>query len=140
MNTVTDNKQCVMRYFDIICGRRTDLPIEDCFTIDARWHVPFSNPMIKPNPKCGLAGVMEVLTSGVDIYQRDSLDIHIESMIGDQSDVAVQLTLNARLANGAPYNNRYFFRFRLEGERIAEVWEYLDTLHQQRQGAFAHLD
>jgi len=24
-----------------------------------------------------------------------------------------------------------------DGDRIAEVWEYLDTLHQQRQGAFA---
>lgn len=140
MNTVTDNKQCVMRYFDIISGRRTDLPLADCFTPDARWHVPFSNPMIKPNPKCGLAGVMEVLTSGVDIYAPGSLDMHIESMIGDQNDVAVQLTLNARLANGAPYDNRYFFRFRLEGERIAEVWEYLDTLHQQRQGTFAQRD
>lgn len=139
MDTVAANKRIVTRYFDIISGRRTDLRLEDCFTVEARWHVPFSNPMIKPNPKCGLAGVMEVLSSGVDIYQAGSLDIRIESMIGDQEDVAVQLTLIARLANGAPYDNRYFFRFRLEGEHIAEVWEYLDTLHQQHQGAFAHL-
>ena len=139
MDTVTANKRIITRYFDIIAGRRTDVRLEDCFTADARWHVPFSNPMIRPNPKCGLAGVMEVLSSGVAIYQAGSLDIRIESMIGDQEDVAVQLTLIARLANGAPYDNRYFFRFRLEGERIAEVWEYLDTLHQQHQGAFAHL-
>lgn len=137
MQQTERNRQLVLRYFDIISGRRTDLRLEDLFSADARWHVPVSNPMIHPNPKCGVDGVMEVLTSGVDVYQRGSLDIRIESVIADERDVAVQFTLLAKLASGAPYDNRYFFRFRLDGERIAEVWEYLDTLHQQRQGAFA---
>jgi len=137
MDRVQANRDLVMRYFDIMSGRRSDVRLEDCFSDDARWHVPPSNPMIKPNPKCGLAGVMEVLTSGVDIYAAGSLDIQIESLIADIGDVAVQFSLDARLAGGAPYHNRYFFRFRIEGERIAEVWEYLDTLYQQQQGAFA---
>jgi len=129
MEQVDRNRQLVMRYFDIVSGRRTDLNLEDCFSADARWHVPASNPMIHPNPKCG--------SSGVAIYQPDTLDICVESVIADAENVAVQFTLRAKLASGAPYENRYFFRFRLDGDRIAEVWEYLDTLHQQRQGAFA---
>jgi ketosteroid isomerase-like protein len=137
MSTESAGKQVVARYFDVIAGRRTDLRLEDFFTADARWHVPFSNPLIKPNPKCGIAGVMDVLGSGVALYREGSLDIGIESLIGDGTDVAAQFTFHATLANGAPYENRYFFRFRLEGERIAEVWEYLDTLHQQQQGVFA---
>jgi ketosteroid isomerase-like protein len=137
MEQVERNRQLVMRYFDIVSGRRTDLKLEDCFSADARWHVPASNPMIHPNPKCGIDGVMEVLGSGVAIYQPGSLDICVESVIADAENAAVQFTLRAKLASGAPYENRYFFRFRLDGDRIAEVWEYLDTLHQQHQGAFA---
>ena len=56
-------------------------------------------------------------------------------MIADRHDVAAQFTLNALLANGGPYENRYFFRFRMADGRIAEVWEYLDTLLQQQLGA-----
>ena len=136
MDTVAANKALVMRYFDIIGGRLA-APLADCFTPDARWHVPASNPMIKPNPKCGIDGVMEVLSSGVDIYAPGCLDVRIEAVIADRHDVAAQFTLNARLANGTPYENRYFFRFRIAGGRIAEVWEYLDTLHQHNLGTFA---
>ena len=45
-------------------------------------------------------------------------------------------SVSARLANGQPYENRYFFRFRIDDGRIAEVWEYLDTLRQHELGVF----
>lgn len=134
MGAAATNRAVVMRYFDII-GGRSAAPLADCFTPDARWHVPASNPMIRPNPKCGIDGVMEVLNSGVAVYAPGSLDVRIEAVIADEHDVAVQFTLHARLADGRPYENRYFFRFRIAGGRIAEVWEYLDTLLQQQLGA-----
>ena len=129
------NRALVLRYFDII-GGRLQAPLEDCFTPEARWHVPQSNPLIRPNPKCGIAGVMEVLTSGVGIYAPGSLDVRLEAVIADEHEVAVQFTLHARLAKGVPYDNRYMFRFRIEYGRIAEVWEHLDTLRQQQLGTF----
>lgn len=134
MDAAAANKAIVMRYFDIIGGRLA-APLEDCFTPDVRWHVPPSNPMIKPNPACGIDGVMQVLSSGVGVYAPGSLDVHLEAVIADRHDVAAQFTLNALLANGAPYENRYFFRFRMADGRIAEVWEYLDTLRQHELGA-----
>ena len=72
------------------------------------------------------------------MYKRQapgSLDVHLEAVIADRHDVAAQFTLNALLANGAAYENRYFFRFRMTEGRIAEVWEYLDTLRQHELGA-----
>lgn len=134
MDAAAANKAMVMRYFDIIGGRLA-APLEDCFTPDVRWHVPPSNPMIKPNPACGIDGVMQVLSSGVGVYAPGSLDVRLEAVIADRHDVAAQFTLNALLANGAPYENRYFFRFRMADGRIAEVWEYLDTLRQHELGA-----
>ena len=134
MDAAAANKALVMRYFDIIGGRLA-APLEECFTPDARWHVPPSNPMIKPNPACGIDGVMRVLGSGVGVYAPGSLDVHLEAVIADRHDVAAQFTLNALLVNGAAYENRYFFRFRMADGRIAEVWEYLDTLRQHELGA-----
>lgn len=136
VDAVAANKALVMRYFDII-GGRLDAPLAECFSADARWHVPPSNPMIRPNPKCGIDGVMEVLGSGVAVYAPGSIDISLEAVIADRHDVATQFTLRARLADGRPYENRYFFRFRIAGGRIAEVWEYFDTLLQQQLGALA---
>jgi len=136
MGSPEANRALVLHYFDIIGGRSADA-LADCFTQDARWHVPQSNPMIRPNPKCGIAGVMEVLGSGVAVYAPGSLDVCIEAVIADEHDVAVQFTLRARLADGRPYENRYFFRFRIAAGRIAEVWEYLDTLRQHELGALA---
>lgn len=135
MDDAEANRALVLRYFDIVTGR-LEAPLQACFTEDARWHVPRSNPMIHPNPKCGIDGVMEVLGSGVAIYQPGSLELHLESVIADAREVAVQFTLHARLARGAPYDNRYMFRFRIEGGRIAEVWEHLDTLRQQQLGTW----
>ncbi len=70
------------------------------------------------------------------IYAPGSLDVNMEAVIADRHDVAAQFTLSARLANGQPYENRYFFRFRIDDGRIAEVWEYLDTLRQHELGVF----
>ena len=134
MDAAAANKAIVLRYFDIIGGRLA-VPLAECFTPDARWHVPPSNPMIRPNPACGIDGVMQVLSSGVGIYAPGSLDVRMEAVIADRHDVAAQFTLSALLANGKPYENRYFFRFRIADGRIAEVWEYLDTLRQHELGA-----
>ncbi len=129
------NRALVMRYFDVISGKAGG-DLAAFFSADACWHVPQSNPMIRPNPKRGIAGVMEVLGSGVAIYAPGSLDLQLESLIADAGNVAAQFTLHARLADGRPYDNRYFFRFRIVDGRIAEVWEYLDTLHQQQLGTW----
>lgn len=138
--SVADNKQLILDYFDTATGKRNDRPIEDFFSAEAIWHVPQSNPDIKPNPKVGHAEVMDVLTSGVGIYRSGSMTVNLEKLIADDDHVVAQFVLDATLANGNDYHNRYVFIFRVRDGRINEVWEHLDTLYQWRQGTFDHLD
>ena len=53
-----DSKAVVRTYFDLIQGKTApEVALPDLFTADAVWHVPKSNPMIKPNVFEGFAEV-----------------------------------------------------------------------------------
>lgn len=137
---INDNKRLIIDYFDVVTGKRDDLPIGNFFSNDAVWHVPQSNPDIKPNPKVGHAEVMDVLTSGVGIYRPGSMTVNLEKLIADDDHVVAQFMLDATLANGNDYHNRYVFIFGISGGKICEVFEHLDTLYQWRQGTFEDID
>lgn len=49
------------------------------------------------------------------------------TIFGEGEMVCVQATGEARTRRGQPYNNTYCFVFRLRGEKIVEVTEYMDT-------------
>ncbi len=51
------------------------------------------------------------------------------TIFSEGNDVSVQAESNTITANGRKYNNLYHFYFRFEGERIAQVREYLDSNH-----------
>lgn len=140
MTQADNNKALILDYFEVITGRRSDRPIGDFFAEDAVWYVPQSNPAIKPNPRRGHAAVMDLLSSGVDVYQPGSLVLDLERLIADADNVVAQFTLTAKLANGTDYVNQYCFVFSISGGRIDGVWEYLDTLYQWRCGTFADID
>lgn len=133
------NKDLIQHYFDTMMGKRSDKPLESFFTDDVTWQVPRSNPAIVPNPRRGIAGVMDVLTSGIGIYAPGSMEMTLQRLVADDDHVAAQFNLKARLANGKDYDNQYFFLFSVRDGRIDGVWEYLDTLYQSRQGAFEGL-
>lgn len=130
------NKQLVQKYFDVLAGKITDTPFEDFFTPDVVWHIPKSNPLIDPNPRVGLAQVMDLLASGVGVYQSDSIRVTLHRLVADDECVAAQFSLRAMLANGNDYDNDYFFLFSIRDGRIDAVWEYLDTLYQLQRGSF----
>jgi ketosteroid isomerase-like protein len=55
------------------------------------------------------------------------LSLDVESITAEGDRILVQARGRARLVSGAPYDNVYCFAFRVAGERIAAVTEYLDT-------------
>jgi uncharacterized protein len=132
----TANETLIRDYFATVTGGDTGKSLPDFFAEDVTWHVPQSNPMIKPNPRQGFAAVMDLLTSGVEIYQPGSMQLELGHLVADDSRVAAQFTLNATLANGNNYRNQYMFLFSISAGKIDGVWEYLDTLYQQREGTF----
>lgn len=131
-----NSKSVVQTYFDVILGRNAAIALTDLFTDDASWRVPRSNPMIKPNPKVGKAGVMDVLTNGVSVYQPDTFRIEALKLIAEEDEVVALFTLKARLADGRDYENDYVFYFALRDGKIHEVRENLDTLRQAQFGVF----
>ena len=132
----TKNKQLVQKYFDVLMGKVSDTPFESFFTPDVVWHIPKSNPLITPNPREGLAQVMELLASGVGVYQPDSIQVTLHRLVADEQHVAAQFSLQAVLANGNDYDNDYFFLFSIRDGQIDGVWEYMDTLYQSQRGSF----
>ncbi len=133
--TATDNEALIREYFDVVTGVSSSRPLPDFFADDVTWTVPQSNPN-QPNPRVGLEAVMDLLTSGVGIYEPGSMKLTLGHVISGEAKVAAQFTLDARLTNGTPYSNHYVFIFTLTQGRITGVWEYLDTLYQDRLGTF----
>lgn len=133
--TVESNRALIEGYF-VAIGGRSERPIDQYFTDDVTWKVPQSNPMFPENPLRGLAAVMELLGSGVNIYRPGSMMLDMQALICDDERVCAQFTLDAVLANGEAYSNHYVMVFEIENDRISAVYEYLDTLYQSSLGAF----
>jgi ketosteroid isomerase-like protein len=137
--TLETNKALVQRYFSVVTGADTSTDLGSFFASNVIWRVPQTNPAIKPNPRVGHAAVMDLLTSGVNIYQAGSLEIQQQRVVADESCVMVQFALVAKLANGTDYKNDYVMLFSISENKIDGVWEYLDTLYQSELGTFDNL-
>jgi len=120
--------ELIDRYFAAVASG--DPGIAALFAEDAVWHTPASSPM--PGPFVGRDAVLEVMAGGVDLYAPGSLEIQPTARAASGEHVFVAMTMTARTAAGAPYENRYVFVFRLREGRIVEVHEHLDTLYAQR--------
>ncbi|WP_035528662.1 nuclear transport factor 2 family protein [Haliea salexigens] len=134
--STSKNRALIAQYFDVILGHDTSRELADFFTADVTWQVPGSNPHITPNPRVGHAAVMDLLHSGVGVYEAGSMTLDLQPLIVADAHVVAQFTLHARLANGDPYTNTYCFVFALRAGRICAVTEYLDTLAQAQQGTW----
>ncbi|MBA6411608.1 nuclear transport factor 2 family protein [Parahaliea sp. F7430] len=132
----SDNKALIEQYFEVIQGRDSSRDLPDFFTDDVTWRVPRSNPQITPNPRVGHAAVMDLLHSGVSVYEAGSMSLDLQPLIVAEQQVVAQFTMRARLANGAAYINEYCFVFALRDGRICAVTEYLDSLAQSTQGTW----
>lgn len=123
------NKQIVQNYLRAM--RSGDPVLPELLTDDVTWWVPPSSPL--GGLREGKARVLELMASGIGLYDMSvPFAIEVEAMIAEGDAVAVQLTLCARTAKGAPYRNHYHFAFRLRDGRICAVKEYVDTLYAQR--------
>ncbi len=55
------------------------------------------------------------------------LRLQPHNVFGEGNFVCVQANGEARTRSGKAYNNTYCFVFRLQGDKIVEVTEYMDT-------------
>ena len=73
---------------------------------------------------------LATLLEGVkQVYKQGALQIAPLSMIAEGDKVAVEAESFAELQNGRVYQNLYHFLFWVRDGKIAEVREYMDTMH-----------
>ena len=98
-------------------------------TDDAAWHLPTSIGSRRPGG-ADLRGdaARAIFLEATGVYEPGgSMDILHLMAEGDL--VSMHCTLHARTRSGNDYDGSYHMLFRIEGERIAEVWEFLDTAY-----------
>jgi ketosteroid isomerase-like protein len=76
----------------------------------------------------GKPQVLEMMGKGMGLFsQSDPLSIHVEQLVAEGDTVCAQFVLSARTARGKDYRNHYHFVFRVRGDQIVLVKEYVDT-------------
>ena len=123
------NHALIDRYFEMVTSG--DPEVGSLFDENVVWWTPPSSPMAGPFE--GKEAVLGLMAGGVGVYHPDHpLDIRQEASAASGEHVFVQMTMRARTGQGAAYENRYVFVFRIQEGRIVEVHEHLDTLYAQR--------
>jgi ketosteroid isomerase-like protein len=128
-----ESKQAVLRFLDAMAARDVDGLVAQ-LTPDARWWPPQSAEGRIPSPLVGARPIAE-LAGGKTLasFQPGTTRWDVRHMTAEDDRVAALMHRKAVGAAGGAYDVRYHWLFRFEGERLAEVWEVLDTSTAQRQ-------
>ena len=105
-------------------------------TEDFRWVLPQSaaEEFGFPRELRGVEGLQALLSMDEKIYKEKHLgDMNMHFAIAEGDRVAIQMDYKATTMKGELYHNFYCFTFRVEGEKVAEVWEHADTLYVYRK-------
>jgi ketosteroid isomerase-like protein len=104
---------------------------------DAVWHLPRSIGGRRPGG-ADLHGdaARAIFTEATGVYEPGAT-IDVLHVIAEGDLVALHCNLHARTTSGSDYDGTYHMLFRIEGDRIAEAWEFLDTAYlMQCMGGF----
>jgi predicted SnoaL-like aldol condensation-catalyzing enzyme len=126
MHNLVRNKEIVQRFW-LARPREKATYLTD----DSTWHLPTS---IGQNQfgRCDLQGEEAraiFVQAATDVFEPGG-SIDILHVVAEGDFVSLHCQVNSRLKGGAEYRGAYHMLFRLEGELIAETWEFLDTAYQ----------
>jgi ketosteroid isomerase-like protein len=128
-NTMADqarNKELVQSFWLSRPDRKAAYLAED-----ATWHLPTSigTRMFGHADLHGEEARSIFMLAATDTYEPGGT-IDILHVLADEDLVSLHCEVHTRIKGGADYHGAYHMLFRIEGEQIAEVWEFLDTAHQ----------
>lgn len=95
---------------------------------DACWHLPTSVAMRGYDQEVRGDDLHALFLGSAERYLPGrTWDVH--HAIAEDDLVALHCTMHARTNVGKEYHGSYHMLFRIEGDRIAEAWEFLDTAY-----------
>jgi len=108
--------------------------LRSLLTDDARWWVPPSAEGRLERPMVGGTKVAELAGGQLTrAFRPGSTSWDVEHVTAEDNRVSILMQRRSLSAVGKPYLNQYHWLFRFDGDRIAEVWEILDTAMAQEQ-------
>jgi ketosteroid isomerase-like protein len=105
--------------------------LEQLFDPEVIWWPPKSSVRILglELPIRGREVVASIFAQGPGIYQPGTVTDVIQRVIGEIPLFVVVFTRRAVTRTGAPYETEYCFVVRSSEGKMAEIWEYCDTVH-----------
>ena len=100
-------------------------PFADALADDVRWTTPGSS--VWSRTFVGKQAVLNDLLGMVRAQLVERVRLNVQRILTDDDHVVVQAEGRATTKKGKPYNNAYCFLYRIAGDKIVEVTEYLDT-------------
>jgi ketosteroid isomerase-like protein len=99
-------------------------------TDDARWWFPPSVVDLRslPRPITGRENIVHIVIADIPVFEKDSSTFEILHRVQEGDLVALHFERIATIRGGSPYRAEYHFLVRLDGARVAEVWDIIDTL------------
>src|SRR5262245_47859696 len=122
--TAAENKQLIQRVFAELEGGEP-APFLGSLADDVRWTIIGSTTWSRTYD--GKSAVLSELLGPLRERLTDMIKVTTRRILADDDCVVVEASGQATTKIGKPYNNTYCWIFRLDGGRIHEITEYLDT-------------
>ena len=126
------NKQTVLRFQMAVAEHLQGNPqpqIADYLSDSAKWHLPYSlNESAIGSTKQGKTEILELFDDIVKrFYDPKTMSFDFYGVLAGEDKVHLHFTLAATTTKGKRYQSGYQILFRIEQDKIAEVWEYFDS-------------
>lgn len=118
------SRQTVLKFLEVFSTGDVQ-GILDMMDDSATWWVAGTIPLSGTKTKQEFGEML----SGVADNCKGPIKLTPHATTAEGDRVAVETESYAELNNGRIYNNHYHFLFRVKDGKIAEVREYLDTMH-----------
>ena len=119
-----ENKQLLQHLFTEL-ERGNFQPLLDALSDDIEWTIPGSTKFSKTYR--GKQVFISELVGPLMSQIAGNLTVAAQRFIADGDYVAVEFRGHSTTKAGMPYNNTYCAVFRLSGNKIQQVTEYMDT-------------
>jgi ketosteroid isomerase-like protein len=132
-----DSKQAAMAAWQAF-GSRDAERIRAVLTEDAKWIAPADNATqlmlgLEADFLEAREGIVQFLTRHFRRGFPDGASFEFTKVIAEGDTVMFEQRMSGVACNGKEYDNRYCWVFEMNGERIREMREYMDTYGGHRQ-------
>jgi len=126
-NTASDSRAVLQSYLDALVAGDLDR-IADSFAEDATWSLHGTLPLA--GVRRGREAIVEFLCDAASLYAPDTQSFSFGDITAEGERAVLEWRVTGQsAATGLAYANEYCGVFVIRDGRIAEVREYLDSLH-----------